>query len=199
MDGAPNEARDINVELYTFEIKPLEIVNISPAQGNVDKLESIIITFNQDVTLSYDEYWQQISREIKLVCGDKEYTLTYNSISNVGSSVEYLTNAVWDGREKFNTTPITEEGTYKLNLADIVVDHACEQGFDEWGYPATIWHSKQQKCEGTAVWTVVSGESAIEDVLAGDGAKVIYDLTGRKVEQPAKGVYIINGKKTLVK
>ena len=199
MDGAPNEARDINVVLYKFEIKPLEIVNISPAQGNVDKLESIIITFNQDVTLSYDEYWQQISREIKLVCGDKEYTLTYNPISNVGSSVEYLANAVWDGYDKYNTTPITEEGTYKLNLADIVVDHAGEQGFDEWGWPTTIWHSKQQKCEGTAVWTVVSGESAIEDVLAGDGAKVIYDLTGRKVEQPAKGVYIINGKKTLVK
>ena len=29
--------------------------------------------------------------------------------------------------------------------------------------------------------------------------KAIYDLTGRKVENPTKGIYIINGKKVLVK
>jgi hypothetical protein len=29
--------------------------------------------------------------------------------------------------------------------------------------------------------------------------KAIYDLQGRKVETPSKGIYIINGKKVLVK
>ena len=29
--------------------------------------------------------------------------------------------------------------------------------------------------------------------------KAIYDLQGRKIENPTKGIYIIDGKKTLVK
>ena len=29
--------------------------------------------------------------------------------------------------------------------------------------------------------------------------KTMYDLQGRKVEKPTKGIYIINGKKTFIK
>ena len=47
---------------------------------------------------------------------------------------------------------------------------------------------------------VVADETGIEDVK-GDGVNVeaIYDLQGRKVENPSKGLYIINGKKVYVK
>ena len=48
--------------------------------------------------------------------------------------------------------------------------------------------------------SVVDVETAIDEVKGEDGnVKVIYDLQGRKVEQPVKGVYIINGKKLLLK
>ena len=32
-----------------------------------------------------------------------------------------------------------------------------------------------------------------------DGTKVIYDLQGRRVQVPSKGLYIVNGKKMIIK
>ena len=47
---------------------------------------------------------------------------------------------------------------------------------------------------------VVENETGIEEVKSESGKlKVIYDLQGRKVTEPAKGIYIIDGKKILVK
>ena len=48
-------------------------------------------------------------------------------------------------------------------------------------------------------FTVENNDTAIEGVDSEQGIKTIYDLSGRKVENPAKGIYIINGKKVTVK
>lgn len=201
MDGAANEMREITVELEDSNITPLEIVNISPEEDTVNELGKIVITFNQVVQLSNDENWQQISREIKMTCGDKEYILTYNSMASANNSLEYLVNAEWDlSTNQYKFTPITEEGEYTLDLSQIVVDHAAENYVDEWGYPNTRWNSQNQRCSGTVTWTIVAGESSIEDIVVEEGAKVIYDLTGRRVETiTAPGIYIVNSKKVLVK
>ena len=157
MDGVANEERVINVTLYTFSITPLEIVKITPVAGYVEQLDMVIIEFNQNITLSYDENWQQISREVKLKGGDKEYTMTYSPSSyNVSNKLEYLVNAEWTGFE-YAATPITAEGTYTLNLADIVVNYAGEDYIDEWGYPNTKWHETNKSCEGTVEWTITAG------------------------------------------
>jgi len=37
------------------------------------------------------------------------------------------------------------------------------------------------------------------DKDSGDSAKATYDLQGRMVENPSKGIYVINGKKVLIK
>ena len=44
----------------------------------------------------------------------------------------------------------------------------------------------------------VKGEPTVDASQSGE-VKAIYDLTGRKVEGPTKGIYIIDGKKVLVK
>ena len=53
------------------------------------------------------------------------------------------------------------------------------------------------------VITVTFGKDSftgIENIVAGEGAKVIYDITGRRVNAvTAPGIYIINGKKCIVK
>lgn len=199
MDGVANEERVINVTLFTFEVTELKVVGVTPVEGEVTQLDRIVIEFNQDVTLSFDENWQMISNEIVLKGEDKDYKLTYNSMSNVGTKLEYLVNAEWTGYE-YAATPITAEGKYTLDLSQIVVDHAAEDYIDEWGYPNKMWHEKNKRCEGTYTWTVVAGESSIDDIVVENGVKVIYDITGRRVENITNaGIYIVNGKKVLVK
>lgn len=199
MDGVANEYTSVSVELYTFEITPLEVVSVTPVEGNVAQIDKIIIEFNQNISLSCDENWQQISQQIVLKGEDKDYTLTYNPMSNLGKTLEYLVNAEWTGYE-YAATPITAAGKYTLDLSQIVVDHAGESYIDEWGYNNIMWHSKNQVCPGTKTWTIVAGESSIDDVVVENGEKVIYDLTGRCIEDiTAPGIYIVNGKKVLVK
>ena len=47
----------------------------------------------------------------------------------------------------------------------------------------------------------ITGISEVSDEVKGENGEVktVYDLQGRKVENPSKGIYIINGKKTVVK
>ncbi len=198
MDGVENEERSVSVELYTFTITALEVVSVTPVEGAVDQLDKIIIEFNQNVALSWDENWQQISQQIVLKGEDKDYTLTYNPTSNLGKTLEYLVNAEWTGYE-YTATPITAAGKYTLDLSQIVVDHAGESYIDEWGGNNIMWHSKNQVCSGSKVWTI-NGSTGIDEVKGENGnVKAIYDLTGRKVEVPTKGIYIIDGKKVFVK
>ena len=200
MDGTPNEEREINVTLYSFEIIALEVVSVTPVEGAVDQIEKIVVEFNQTVTPSYDENWQQISYQIELKGDTKDYTLTYAPSSYTASNkMEYLVNAVWNGFDAYEcSAPITEAGTYTLNLKDIIVDYAGESFIDDWGYTYYEWHAKNGCVDKTYTWTIA--DTAIEDVEAENGEKVIYDLTGRRVENITNaGIYIVNGKKVLVK
>lgn len=56
---------------------------------------------------------------------------------------------------------------------------------------------------GASVWTLeksaVEVETGIEDIRESVELKGIFDLQGRKIEHPAKGIYIIDGNKVLVK
>ena len=196
MDGTPNEEREINVTLYSFVITPLEVVSVTPVKGAVEQIEKIVIEFNQPITLSFNEDWQQISREIILKGDTKDYVLTYNSNSNAGNKLEYLPNAVWENND-YSSTPVTEAGTYTLNLKDVIVDYAGESISDEWG-TYYEWHAKNGCVDKSYTWTIA--DTAIDDVEAENGEKVIYDLTGRRVENITNaGIYIVNGKKVLVK
>ena len=70
---------------------------------------------------------------------------------------------------------------------------------DAWNYVLTKPYTW-----GASVWTFeksdVEVETGISEVKTENGkGKTIYDLQGRKVENPTKGIYIINSKKVLVK
>ena len=202
MDGVLNEDIQILVNLERLVIESLEVVSVTPAVGETEQLEKIVVKFNQPIQLSMDENWQQISREIKLTCDDgKEYILTNDPGfgTNAADELVYLANAEWVDNA-YKSTPITVAGVYTLNLADIVVDHAAEEGIDEWGYPATIWHAKNQSCAGSVSWTIGGEGTGIKAVGAEDGGQVIYDLLGRCVEKiVGAGIYIVDGKKVIVK
>ena len=198
MDGVANEEREINVELFTFTITPLEVVSVTPVEGAVDQIEKIVIEFNQIITLSYNEEWQQISREIMLKGEKGEYKLTYTPSSyNASNKLEY-SYAEWDGYN-YITTPITAPDTYTLNLKDIIVDYAGESYVDDYGYSNTKWHGQKGCIDRTCTWTIA--DTAIDEVTGeNEEVKTIYDLTGRRIENITNaGIYIVNGKKVLVK
>ena len=199
MDGVPNEVRELTVTLFTFEITPLKVVSVTPEVGEVDNISKIVVKYNQLVSPSYNEEWQMISQQIMLTCGDQQYVLSYAPDSwDVTDEMVYLVNAEWNDYE-YVSTPVTAAGTYTLNLADIVVDHAGEEYIDEWGYPNTVWHSKGKSCEGTCTWTIKEG-SAIKAINATEGEQTIYDLLGRRVQKiTGAGIYIVNGKKVVIK
>ena len=183
MDGVANEEREINVTLYTFSITPLEVVSVTPVAGPVNKIDKIVVKYNQIVTLSMDEDWQTISYQITLKGDKKDYTLTYSPNYNTSDEIEYLVNAEWNGWE-YASTPIIDAGTYTLDLANIIVDYAGESYVDEWGYPNTRWHGKNGCCRGTYTWTIAG--SGTPDVPAQD-----IDLTkAYRVKDVLSGKYL---------
>ena len=42
-------------------------------------------------------------------------------------------------------------------------------------------------------------EDILEDILEDSESTSIYDLNGRKVMNPTRGLYIVNGKKVIIK
>lgn len=184
MDGVENEAREINVTLYTFTVTPLEVVSITPVAGPVNQLDKIVVEFNQLIQPSYDEDWQMISLQVTLNGDKQNYTLTYAPSSyNVTNKMEYLVNAEWNGWE-YESTPILDAGTYTLDLASIVVDYAGESYIDEHGYSNMKWHGKNGCCRGTYTWTIAG--SGTPDVPAQD-----IDLTkAYRVKDVLSGKYL---------
>mgnify|MGYP003320590772 FL=1 len=67
--------------------------------------------------------------------------------------------------------------------------------FDSWsngvGYHAN--YSNLYRISATDI------ETGIEEVAGENVVKGIYDLQGRKVENPSMGIYVIDGKKVLIK
>lgn len=49
------------------------------------------------------------------------------------------------------------------------------------------------------VWSIIHEGMGIDNIPTADKAQIIYDLMGRRVETPERGIYIINGKKVVIK
>lgn len=195
MDGVENEARDITVTLSKQTILPLAIVSTTPVEDENGNIVAIRVEFNQEVTLAYDENSQPISKNISLIDAqgnainlseDWNWTLPYTTL-------EYTFGA-YDSDWNFEATPITEDGTYTLDLSQIVVDYAYDSS--KYDYMA-----KGGYCEGTYTLVVGEGESTgIQQAEPAQESAVIYDLLGRRVEKvTTAGIYIVNGRKMIIK
>lgn len=78
-------------------------------------------------------------------------------------------------------------------------DATTVKGFT--GYIEMAAPSDHAKANGYKLVSEKTPTTGIEEIVAGgeNGAKVIYDLQGRRVANASKGIFIINGVKTLVK
>ena len=78
---------------------------------------------------------------------------------------------------------ISKEGRYTLGFPANIVKRASDD------YLYTKSHQ----------FVFIVSTVGIDNVEGENGAKAVYDLQGRKVENPTKGMYIIDGKKRLLK
>jgi hypothetical protein len=114
-----------------------------------------------------------------------DYTLNGNTLCNGNSqstATVFKANYLDDGRIYFTTK---NEGAFLTLGSDYKV--VCSTDFVD----ASLW----------TIVRVTSNNTGIEEVTGENGdVKVIYDLTGRRIENITKaGIYIVGGKKVIVK
>ena len=150
----------------------LTIVDITPAVGEVESLSEIIITFSEDVAPNG-----------KILYLEKTTEFSFNFVYfNYVDDPELPANQL----KYVTTTPVTEPCTCLLNGFDINVKYG---------------DSKTKNFSGiNYTWVVSEAATGIENVAEDAENKVVYDILGRRVENITKsGIYIVNGKKVLVK
>ena len=168
------------------------------------------------------EYNADADRKYQFKTADDAYYLAYPSFGGKewleGESLTGL-EAESNNTTMFNVTKIlaggsvssTNEALFGLVQLDGCRGIRTDNGADELG-PIVIKHSAQT-FDGASgpfynenftsafrIEEVDANEVGIEEVKGENvNVKTVYDLQGRKVEKPTKGIYIINGKKTFVK
>ncbi|MDE7166507.1 MAG: discoidin domain-containing protein [Bacteroidaceae bacterium] len=123
-----------------------------------------------------------------------------------------LATVTYDGQEVvFNEENVASiDGAYDAAKELVVVAEAGEAVSVEVSYPTEIGQDQivitvadkdvENFPENKATYTIVFSVPTAIDFIKADEKTVIYDVTGRRVSKAVKGgLYIINGKKTMVK
>lgn len=165
-----------DITYYFTVIESLKVASVTPAEdAEYESVSEIVLTFNKPV---FHDYVNSLS------VYDENGT-EYEFTKQVGEE-EYQVETL-----KFVTeTPITAAGTYTFTLEDYAV----------YCYGSNY----QMETAGTLKFTFTvkaADETGIDEVKGENGeVKTIFDLTGRKVKEiTAPGIYIVNGKKIIVK
>lgn len=165
-----------DITYYFTVIESLKVTSVTPAEdAEYESVSEIVLTFNKPVFHDY------VSALLVYDENGTEYEFT----KQVGEE-EYQVETL-----KFVTeTPITAAGTYTFTLEDYAV--FC------------YGTNQQMETAGTLKFTFTvkaADETGINNVESENGkVNAIFDLTGRKVKEiTAPGIYIVNGKKIIVK
>ena len=185
------------------EVTPLKIVSITPKINENGEFEEIEIVYNQTVRFG-DENWSYYAVYLTDSNGN-QYSMwpkdpyDYNGYLVIpGNTVifipvklsEYGYPYEMNEYYQYIASPFVMEGEYTLNLSDMTL---------RYGYDAAIYdYNAFGSIEGT--YTFDKNTTAIEDVEAEAEGTVIYDLTGRRINEITKaGIYIVNGVKKVIK
>lgn len=168
--------RKIAKYLLTGNAPAATIEKITPANGStVEKLSYVLFRFSYFPNVSEDE-----TRQPRLHAEGSEelIALEYTTLKEDGSGHVHMMEAALKVVE-----PIITNGTYILEIPT--------------GY---FIDANNKDIKGVTLKYIVKNSTGIEEVETETGMTgIIYDLQGRKVENLSKGIYIVNGKKVLVK
>ena len=170
----PSEA--INNYYTIVSNEPLVVENVTPTDGStVASLKYLVVDFSENV---YDVYiW---NFDVKDEGGNVVTTATPGFQDENGG---WFSDFSWASLSL--EQEITEAGTYTITIPAGAIGAEADPS----------------KMNSEIVLTfTVDPATGINGVDAENGEAVIYDITGRKIEQiTAPGIYIVNGKKVLVK
>ncbi len=91
------------------------------------------------------------------------------------------------------TTELTEAATLEIGLkvgADVTLGSEWNIYADNFAVTQTVTTATEEEGEEDAITSITAD---------GTATKAIYDISGKRVTSPTSGLYIINGKKTIVK
>jgi hypothetical protein len=188
------EYEDAVILEYTAPVKAdlYKMVSADPAEGEVAKLDVINVAFAdafESVAGGFDP-----SKEVVVLNANGE-VVTKAAMEIVYGEEEYgwvpPTNVV-----KFTLeTPVTEAGVYTFVIpAGTVYNEMLYPESEDFGVEWGAVYNPEVRL----TYTVVANADGIENLTV-NGKAEIYSLDGRKVKNPTKGIYLINGKKVVVK
>ena len=169
VDGLTTEASFFHTQ-WSAPVPAITIESVTPVEGEVEAISEIIITFNAEVGApSWDELTIYDAKCMP-------YVLYYQADETLAKNqIKFVLS-----------TPITAAGEYSLE--------------GEYLWIKDVNGKEIQGFNQTFSWIIKEADTAIDAVEAEAENAEIYDLTGRRVKEITKGgIYIINGKKTMVK
>ena len=193
----PDYATDGYITLeYTAPIKAdfFAMESSDPAAGNVEKLDVINVTFgNPNYTPQFPGQTQIVggidaSKEVAVV--DAEGNVVTTATMEIVQANGWNSNTV-----KFTlATPITEVGAYTLVIPAATV---YNEMYDEYAEDFGVNWGAIYNPEVRIAYTIAAPDG-INNITV-NGKAEVYSLDGRKVKNPTKGIYVINGKKVVIK
>ena len=152
-------------------------LTVTPAEGTVESIDTIHITSDESADFGLE--WNNTHLVCTITKGeDVVETFDFNTV-NAGD------NWADDKADYVLTTSITEDGTYTFTIpAELFIGGANFDLYNE---------------ETIVVWTIEHSAIQSISVTANGQTKVVYDINGRRVANPTKGLYIVDGVKTILK
>ena len=179
---------------YTAPVKAdlFNMVSSDPAEGAVEKLDVINVSFTDPYGLAVGGFDE--TKEVVVLNAEGE-VVAKASMEVVFEEEDEYGWAPATNVAKFTLdTPVTETGIYTFVIPAATV-------YNEMYYPESedfgVEWGALYNPEIRITYTVVATDG-INGVTV-DGKAEIYSLDGRKVTNPTKGIYLINGKKVVVK
>ena len=177
-------AADGRLKFYTATIGTDGYVELKKVTQDIKAGEPYVVELVTDYGMSAGSQFMKITSGAPDLTAENALRGSYETIATPQGTI-YTLQAAWD--------ETTDNNLSTDNVAFRQYNGATIQGFRAYlPVPSTV---------RIAGMRIVDGDvTRIEGVNAEESHKVdVYDLSGRRVQRATKGLYIINGKKVIVK
>ena len=160
-----------------------------PTEGEVLEQENVTLTLGWGSNSNgevFNRWWKdnKAGNQVRMYSGSLELVAAEGfAITNV-----VFNNGKWNKNNTINGQPNTT-GIWEGNSTNVALEVAANTQMN------SIAVTLAAANEETTTYTWVG--TGIQTVKAAQMENVYFDLAGRRVAQPAKGLYIVNGKKVV--